>query len=456
MQIKSDLNSKAKSIVNPIDQTDWQSLAADMLAEAQLQGATAAAVDASVSTGLSVTVRLGEVETVEHHRNKGVSIIVYFGQRMGSASTSDTCPDAIRNAVWAACRIAKMTEEDACAGLANGNLMAYDSPDLDLYHPKTFSVEQAIEMARTCEAVAREQDKRITNSDGATIATHQGYSVYANTHGFNGAYAGTSYSLNCALISQQGDDMERDGSYTVGLAIDDLWTPAEVARDAARRTVSRLGAQRLTTRQSPIIFEAPIAKGLLSHLINAISGGSLYRKASFLLNKLGQPIFPEFVHIHEQPHLLRGLGSAPFDAEGVATRAKDFIRAGVLESYVLGSYSARKLGMHTTGNSGGVTNLSIDTSNYGLTELMKQMGTGLLVTDVMGQGINLVTGDYSRGASGFWIENGEIQYPVHEITIAGNLRDMFAHMIAVGNDVDRRGNIQTGSILLENMTIAGM
>jgi PmbA protein len=258
---------KIKAILNPIDQTDWQTLAADMLAEAQAQGATAAAVDASVSSGLSVTVRLGEVETVEHHRDKGVSIIVYFGQRMGAASTSDSRPEAIREAVSAACRIAKLTEEDPCAGLADANLMAYDYPNLDLYHPNSVSVEQAVEMARSCEDFARQQDKRITNSDGASVTTHQGYSVYANTHGFNGACAGTSYSLNCTLISQQGNDMERDGSYTVGLAMEDLWTPTEVARDAARRTVSRVGAQRLTTRQSPVIFEAPLARGLLSHLI---------------------------------------------------------------------------------------------------------------------------------------------------------------------------------------------
>jgi PmbA protein len=444
-----------RKILNPIDQTDWQSLADDILKDATAQGASAAAVNTSILSGLTAEVRLGEVELIEHHREKGISVSVYFGQRVGSSSTTDTSLASLHDAVTAACRIAQLTQEDPYAGLADATLMAYDYADLDLYHPSILSAEQLIDTARSCEDVARQADARITNSDGASVTTHQGYSVYANTHGFNGAYLDTTYSLSCALIAQQGSEMQRDGSYTIARAKDDLWTPAEVARDAAKRTVSRLGAQRLTTRQTPVIFEASVARGLLSHLVSAISGGNIYRKASFLLDKVGQPILPKFVHIYENPHLLRGLNSTPFDSEGVATRKQDFVRDGVLQSYILGSYSARKLGMQTTGNAGGVNNLFIDTGDKDLTRLLKQMGTGLLVTSVMGQGVNIMTGDYSRGVTGFWIENGEIQYPVEEITIAGNLRDMFANMVAVGNDIERRGNILTGSILLENMMVAG-
>lgn len=443
-------------IKNPVDQSNWLALAETLLSHAKAQGATAAEVHASTVVGLSVNVRLGEVETVEYHQDKGVNLTVYFGQRSGSASTSDTSEHALQEVASAACNIAKVTGEDPYSGLADSTLLAYDYPDLDLYHAKEISAEQAIMIARDCETQAREQDKRITNSDGASFSSTQAFSIYANSLDFCGGYASTRYSLGCSLIAQEGEEMQSDGSYTTARAFEDLWTPTHVARDAAQRTLRRLGARRLSSRAVPVIFEASIASGLIGNFIAAIRGGNLYRKASFLLDKLGQSIFPSFIHIYEQPHLLKGQGSSPFDAEGVRTRAKDFVKEGILQSYVLGSYSARKLGMQSTGNADGVHNLFVEpTHQLDLPALLKAMGTGLLVTHVMGQGVNIITGDYSRGASGFWVENGEIQYPVHEITIAGNLRDMFSHIQAVGNDVDPRGNIHTGSIWVENMMVGG-
>lgn len=432
-----------------------QELVHNILAEARTQGASAAEAGVSIETGLSVNVRLGEVETLEYNRDKGLGVTVYFGQRKGSANTSDFTPKAVRETVRAACGIAKYTAADEYSGLADAQLMARDIPDLDLCHPWGINAEQAIELASECEGIARGMDARITNSEGASVSSHEGYRVYGNSHGFIGAYPSTRHSLSCAVIGGEGESMQRDYWFSVARNSADLDSAAEVGRRATERTLRRLNGQRLSTRQSPVIFSAEVATGLLSHFISAIRGGALYRKATFLLDHLGKPVFPDFVHIHEAPHIRKGLGSAPFDSEGVATRARNIVSDGVLQSYVLDSYAARKLGMQTTGNAGGVHNLIIDPGKLDLKALLKHMDKGLLVTELMGMGINIVTGDYSRGAAGFWVEHGEIQYPVEEITIAGNLRDIFMSIIDVGTDIERRGSIHTGSILVREMTIAG-
>ncbi|MBI2778459.1 MAG: metalloprotease PmbA [Gammaproteobacteria bacterium] len=432
-----------------------EDLVRDILAEARAQGASAAEAGVSLETGLSVTARLGEVETIEYNRDKGLGVTVYFGGRKGSSSTSDFTPEAVREAVRAACGIAKYTAEDEYAGLAEAALMARDVPDLDLCHPWDISAEQAIELAIECEAAARGMDVRITNSEGGSVSSHQGYRVYGNSHGFIGAYPSTRHSLSCAVIGGEGEGMQRDYWFTVARDSAELEAAAEVGRRAAQRTLRRLDARRLPTCQVPVIFAAEIATSLLSHFTSAIRGGALYRKASFLLDHLGKQIFPAHIHIHEQPHLKRALGSTPFDNEGVATQARDIVRDGVLQGYILDSYAARKLGMQTTGNAGGVHNLVIDPGALDLDGLLRRMDKGLLVTELMGMGVNAVTGDYSRGAAGFWVENGEIQYPVEEITIAGNLRDMFMRIAEVGNDVEVRGGTRTGSILIEEMMIAG-
>jgi len=434
---------------------ELETIVAAILAEAKRRGASAAEAGVNAEGGLSVTVRLGEVETVEHNRDKGLGVTVYFGQRKGSASTSDFSGEAIRETVGAACAIARYTAEDPCAGLADAALMARDIPDLDLHHPWEPDAEHAIALAEECEAAAQAVDKRITNSEGATVSSHAGYRVYGNSHGFMGAYPSSRHSVSCAVIADDGHGMQRDYWYTVARDKRDLETVRSVGQRAGDRTVKRLGGRRLSTRQSPVLFVAEVAGGLFGNFIRAIRGESLYRKASFLLDQLGQPVFPSFIHIHEQPHIKKALGSSPFDGEGVATRARDIVAAGVLQSYVLDSYSARKLGMQTTGNAGGVHNLTIDSGPHDFAALLKEMGTGLLVTEMMGMGVNIVTGDYSRGAAGFWVEDGAIQYPVEEITIAGNLRDMFMGIAAVGNDVDMRGSTRTGSVLIERMTIAG-
>lgn len=432
-----------------------EALVQDILAEAKRQGAAAAAASVSIGQGFTVTVRLGEVETVEHNRDKGLGVTVYFGHKSGSASTSDFSPAAVRDTVRAACTIAKYTAEDPCAGLADPQFLAKAFPDLDLYHPWGITVEEAIELALRSEDVARKADTRIKNSEGATLSTHEDIDVYGNTHGFVGTTKDTRHSVSCAVVGQDAQGMQRDYWFTVARAHGDLDSAERVGELAAMRTVRRLGARKLKTMQKPVVFEAPVAASLLSHFSAAVRGSSLYRRASFLLDQLGKPVFAPHVRIYEQPHLKKGLGSTPFDNEGVATRARDLVRGGVLEGYVLDSYSARKLGMQTTGNAGGVHNLTIEPGEQDLAGLLKQMGTGLLVTELIGFGVNTVTGDYSRGAAGFWVENGEIRYPVEEITIAGNLKEMFRDVVAVGKDVDGRGNIRTGSILIGNMTIAG-
>ena len=427
----------------------------DMLAEARKLGATSAEAGVSVEAGLSVNVRLGEVDTLEHNRDKGLGITVYVGKRKGSASTSDFSPKAIRETVRAACDIARFTEEDTYAGLAEAELMASEIPDLDLYHPWNLSAEQAIALARDCEASGRESDPRISNSEGASVSSHDGLRVYGNSHGFRGHYLSSRHSLSCTLIGQDGAGMQRDYWYTISRKPDELESAEVVGRKAAKRTVARLGARRLGTCQVPVIFQAEVARGLLGHLLRALSGGSLYRKASFLLDHLGKQIFPANVQIDERPHLPGSLGSAPFDNEGVATRAREIVHQGILQGYVLDSYAARRLGMQTTGNAGGVHNLFISHDEVTFDDLCRHMGTGLIVTEVMGQGINIVTGDYSRGASGFWVENGEVQYPVEEITLASTLQDIFSGVLAIADDMDRRGNICTGSWLINQMTVAG-
>ncbi|KOR33219.1 peptidase PmbA [Achromatium sp. WMS3] len=427
---------------------------ADLLKEAQAWGATAAEAAVTQNAGLSVEVRMGQVETVEHTQDQGLGVTVYFGNHKGSASTTDFSTAAIRDTVAAACKIARYTQEDPYAGLAEAEFMAQNPPDLDLYHPWDLEVNTAIELAKNCEATALNYDRRIVNSEGAAINAHEGTYIYGNSHGFIGGYPSSQHGLSCTVLGQDAHGMQRDHWWTSARASQDLETPKMVGQLAAQRTLSRLGARKLKTCTAPVIFQADVAISLLHNLLRAINGHTLYRHASFLQDHLGQQIFPAFVHIFENPYILKGPGSAPFDHEGVATKAKDLVTEGILQSYVLDSYSARKLGMQTTGNAGGVRNLRID-STLIQDELRQALGTGLWVTELIGQGANIVTGDYSRGATGFWIENGEIAYPVEEITIASNLRDMFLGLQAIGNDVDTRGNICTGSWLLSPMCIAG-
>lgn len=427
----------------------------DLLDEAKRQGASAAEAGLSQENGLSVSARLGEVETIEHHCDQGLGITVYFGQRKGSASTTDLSPESIKETVSAACSIARYTSEDEYAGLPEKELLATEFPDLDLNHPWGINVDEAIALAVECEDAARTFHVEITNSEGASVNTHQGIHVMGNSFGFLHGNMSTRHSLSCSVLAQRGDSMQRDYWYTVARNSGLLEPAVEVGKKAAERALRRLAGRSLSTRQCPVLYSAETASGLLASFIGAINGGNLYRKSSFLLNALDTQIFPEFIHIHEQPHLKGALGSAAYDGEGVATRTRDIVSDGILRSYVLSTYSARKLGLRSTGNAGGVRNLTIDSGALDYQGMLKQLDTGLLVTELMGQGVNMVTGDYSRGAAGFWVENGEIQYPVEEITIAGNLKDMLKNIIAVGNDVDYRGNVRTGSILVERMSIAG-
>lgn len=436
-------------------QSNLQQLVEDLLAEAKKQGASSAEAAISSDSGLSATVRMNDVETIEHTRDNGLGISVYFGKRKGSASTSDLSPQAIIDTVQAACSIAKYTSEDDCSGLADSELMATGIPDLDLYHPWPIEVDEAIELGKSCEGAALNYAPEINNSEGATLNSHSGLRVYGNSHGFIGGYPSSRHSLSCSVLGQDEKGMQRDYWYSSGRSATDLEDAESVGRKAGERTLARLGARKISTREAPVIFQADMAVGLLRSLVGAISGSALYRQSSFLLDHLGKQIFPEFVHIHENPLLQRGLSSAPFDSEGVTTKPRDIVSGGVLQGYVLSSYSARKLGMQTTGNAGGVRNLTIEQGEQDLSDLLKEMDRGLLVTELMGHGVNTVTGDYSRGAAGFWVENGEPQYPVEEITVAGNLKQMFMQLLAIGNDIDLRTSVRTGSWLIESMTIAG-
>ena len=447
--VKKDLFVQTERI------SELENVVQQLLDEAKAQGATAAEAGLSVDDGLSVTARLGVVETIEHHCSQGLGVTVFFGNRKGAASTTDLSPESIKETVSAACSIARYTSEDDCAGLPDADLLATEFTHLDLYHPWDLSSEKAIEMAIECENAARFYHADISNSEGATVSTHKGISVLGNSLGFLKARQSSRHSLSCSVLAQRGDDMQRDYWYSVARNAQFLELPKEVGEIAAERTLRRLGGRSLSPRQCPVLFSAEIASSLLSSFISAISGGSLYRKSTFLLDALNTQIFPSFIHIHEQPHLLGGLGSAMYDSEGVATKHRDLVRGGILQDYVLSTYSARKLGLKSTGNAGGVRNLTITPTGGDFETMLQLLGTGLLVTELMGQGVKMMTGDYSRGAAGFWVENGVIQYPVEEITIAGNLKDMFKNIVAVGNDVDLRGNTRTGSILIEQMSIAG-
>ena len=454
------MGESSNTVLDPRnEEARLKTLANEVIDEAQRQGADACEVGISMDAGLTTNVRMGDVETVEFNRDQGLGITVYLGQRKGSASTSDSSEQAIRETVRAACDIARYASEDPCAGLADAALMAKSLPDLDLYHPWDIDAQQAIELALQCEDAGRSLDKKIVNSDGASVATYQGCRVYGNSHGFVGSYISSRHSLSAVLIGMHNGEMQRDYWYTVHRDASQLEAATAVGQEAARRTISRLGARKVSTAQVPVLFAPEVASGLVSHFLGAISGGSIYRQASFLIDHLGKRIFPEWLRIHEQPLLRSLMGSASFDNDGLATRAKDFITDGVLQHYILGTYSARKLGMESTANAGGVNNLFVESTVpehcVAQSDLLQQMGNGLLVTELMGQGVNTVTGDYSRGASGFWVENGEIQFPVSEVTIAGNLKDIYGNIVALGNDVDKRGNIQTGSILVSNMKLAG-
>src|SRR6266481_1558773 len=397
-----------------------------------------------------------EAETLEHQRDRSMGITVYFGQRKGSASTADFSLDAVRATVAKACSIARFTAEDACAGLADAALMARSPPDLNLAHPWNVTADRAIEIAKSCEAAALSFDPRINNSEGASVSTHQGLHVYGNTHGFVGGYPTTSHTVSCVVLAGTGEDMQRDYWYSSSRDWRELDSAEAIGRESARRTIARLSPRRLTTRRAPVLFVPEIARGLIGHFVAAIRGSSQYRQSSFLLNSVGQQVFPAGFSIAERPHIPKAVGSAPFDDEGVATHDRELVADGILTGYILSSYSARKLGLKTTGNAGGAHNLLVaPTLTGGADALLSRLGTGLLVTELMGQGVNMVTGDYSRGAAGFWVENGSIQYPVAEITIAGNLREMLKGIAAVGDDVDVRGGTRVGSILLQEMTIAG-
>lgn len=451
MQIKKQhINSEVHKST-----TELTRLLDEVLELAKKEGATDAAVAVNNDRGFSVDVRMGEVETVAFSEDKGIGLTVYFGQQKGAASSTDTSPAALESMVRAACEIAKVSAADPCFGLADKELMSKNHPDLDLFHPWDVTPQQAIDIALKCESRALSLDKRITNSDGVSVSSYESHHAYANTHGGEGYIHSTRHSISCSVIAKEGDEMQRDYDYTTVRNAGDLVDTDLIAKNAVERAISRLGAKQIKTQMTPVIFSSRVSSSLLSSFINAISGSNLYRKNSFLLDSVGQQVFPEFVRIYEQPHLPGALGSSPLDSEGVATRPNVLVDKGTLLQYVLGSYSARKMGLKTTANSDGVHNLTIDPTAGDLSELLKTMNTGLLVTELMGQGINGITGDYSRGASGYWVEEGIIQYPVDEITIAGNLKEMFHMILAIGNDINPNIATRCGSILIEKMMVAG-
>jgi len=439
----------------PLPTAELERIASGVLATAKAGGATAAETDISQAIGLSVTVRKDEVETIAWNRDKGIGVTVYVGQRRGHASTADFSAAAVRATVDKALAIARYTAEDPCAGLADPARLARTIPDLDLYHPWALTVEDAIELGRVTEAAALAIDRRLTNTEGATVARNEAEFVYANTQGFLGGYRSSRHHVDCSVIGDDDGAMQRDYWYTAARAPEDLLPGAEVGRIAGTRTARRLNARPLGTLECPVLFEAQEAADLIGSFVGAVSGGSLYRKSSFLPDSLGQPVFASHVSIREEPHLPRARGSTPFDNEGVATEPRDVVKDGIVQGYFLGSYSARKLGMVTTGNAGGSHNLIVAPGDDDLAALLKRMGRGLFVTEQLGHGVNAVTGDFSRGAAGFWVEDGAIAYPVEEITIAGNLKDMYRDIVAIGNDVDRRGSRHVGSILVGRMMVAG-
>ncbi|PJD92477.1 MAG: metalloprotease PmbA [Legionella sp.] len=423
---------------------------------AQKEGATDAAVAINNDRGFSVDVRMNQVETITFNEDKGIGVTVYIGQRKGSASSTDISSQALVAMVRAACDIAKVSAEDPCFGLADKELIARDTLDLDLFHPWDINPQAAIDLALSCEQQGLSFDQRIVNSDGVNVSSYQSHHGYANTNGALGVVDSTRHSMSCSLIAAQGDEMQRDYEYSTVRNAIDLMAPEWIAQQAAKRALSRLGAKQIPTQKTPVVFSSRLSAGLFSSFISAISGHNLYKKNSFLVDSIGHQLFPEFIRIYEQPHLPGGLGSAPFDGEGVLTRPNLIVEEGRVLQYVMGSYSARKMGLVTTANSDGVHNLTIDSNAQALDDVLKTMGTGLLVTELMGQGVNILTGNYSRGASGYWVEDGEIQYPVDQITIAGNLKEMFRQIIAVGNDLNPNSATRCGSVLIESMMIAGV
>jgi len=438
-----------------VNNPNLENILASVLDMAKQSGATSAEASIGAGAGFSVTARMGEAETVEHQRDKGLNVTCFINRKKGSASTTDFSDAALRETVRAACTIAKHTSEDEYAGLLDPEYIATRVPDLDLLHPWDISPEEAIKLAVECENTARTFDKRITNSEGATVHSYSGNHYYGNSQGFIGGWDWSTHSIDCSVIAEQDGMMQREGWYSKKRDHTELENIQTIAGTAASRALQKLGSRKLSTLSVPVIYEAPVASSLFSSFINAILGGAQYRKSTFLLDKAGSRIFPEHITLEERPHILKGPGSAPFDNDGMATRDRTLVADGILQGYVLSAYSARKLGLQPTGNAGGIHNLIVKTGEQDLAALLKTMNKGLLITDLIGFGINQVTGDYSRGASGFWVENGEIQYPVEEITVAGNLTEMFKQIVAVGNDVDTRRNIQTGSVLIENMTVAG-
>lgn len=434
---------------------NYESLAQKVLSLARKEGATSAEVAINSGKGFTVNVRLGELETIEHHQDKKMEIGVYFDHKNGAITTSDFDEPALEQAVKKACSIAKLTHTDPCTGLADKDTMAFDYPDLNLYHPWNITEKEATELAINFEKSARAEDKRIVNSEGASVLTYNGNYTYANSHNFIGSYLSSSHTITCGLVASDGHEMQRDFEYTSARDPQDLIDVTALAKKVANNTVARLGARKISTRQCPVIYSPEVARNLIASFLTAIHGGKIYRKTSFLVDSLEQEVFPNYITLTEHPHLPKAHGSAPFDAEGARTYDKDFVRNGVLKSYILDSYSARRLGMKATGNAGGAHNTFVSPTVETQAELIKRMSSGLIITELMGQGVNYVTGDYSRGAFGYWVENGEIQYPVQEITIAGNLKKIFKDIQGVANDVDRRGNIHTGSILVGNMIIAG-
>lgn len=436
--------------------TELTQLMQDVLKLAKDAGASDASVAVNYDRGFSVDVRMKQVETVAFSEDKGIGLSVYIGQRKGSASSTDTSPEALELLVQSACDIARASAEDTCFGLADKELMFHESKDLQLFHPWDVTPQQAIELAIDCETKALAVDKRIVNSDGVNVSTYASHHGYANTHGAQGFIHSTRHGISCSVIAQDNEEMQRDYDYTTVRDPKDLIAPDLIACNAAERALSRLGSKQVPTQKVPVVFSSRVSSGLFTSFINGITGSNLYRKNSFLLDSIGKQVFPEFITIYEQPNLLGALGSSPFDAEGVATRNNVFVEKGIVKQYALGSYSARRMGLETTANADGVHNLTIDANAGDLSDILQQMGTGLLVTELMGQGVNITNGDYSRGASGYWVENGVIQFPVDEVTIAGNLKDIFLQIKAVGSDINPNTSTRCGSVLIGNMMVAGM
>ncbi|WP_462157107.1 metalloprotease PmbA [Pseudoalteromonas sp. GB56] len=434
---------------------DVKNAVSEVLEQAKKLGATAAEAAMSSTSGLSVSTRLGDVETIEFNQDGGLGVSIYVGNKKGSASTADLSPQALRSVVEKAIEIAKYTSEDRCNGLADAELLEMSPPDLDLYHPWQVTPEEGIALCQEAEHAALNFDERIVNSDGASFSSHEGLRVYGNSHGMLAGFPRTRHSISTMVIGQDGEQMQRDSAYTISRDQNGLKAAKEVGLEAASETIARLNSQKLGTMKVPVVFRADIASSLFGHLVSAIGGGALYRKSSFLLDSINTQVFSDIVNISERPHMLKGFASSPFDSEGVKTIDREIIHGGELKTYLLASYAARKMGLTPTGHAGGIHNWLVQQTHDDLHALLKQMGTGLLVTELMGQGVNTVTGDYSRGAAGFWVENGEIQYPVSEITIAGNLKDMFKGIAGIGGDIDHRGGVLTGSVLIEQMQIAG-